>query len=237
MINKIEFDGLAMLMQSSSYKERFCAEYIQLKQRYEKLRAFNTRIEAAMRTEGLDGGVDEPMHDCPASLLREQESVMGEYLHLLEVRAVIEGVDLEMVTKALIEASYLGYEKTACCESKGEPPCEKELYATKAVAKDAHAKIFDGRAMGNDRFAELCYAAVVKYANERIDKTDCKQISADDVYIVWICKTLQNNKALLSTTLPDGMYYELTYNGDKGEIYLDAYKKVQNLCLEPCKLK
>jgi hypothetical protein len=39
---------------------------------------------------------------------------------------------------------------------------------------------------------------------------------------------LQNNKALLSTTLPDGMYYELTYNGDKQEIYVDAYKKVDN---------
>lgn len=44
-----------------------------------------------------------------------------------------------------------------------------------------------------------------------------------------MCKTLQNNKALVSTTLLDGMYYELTYNGDKGELYLDAYKKWQNM--------
>ena len=49
-----------------------------------------------------------------------------------------------------------------------------------------------------------------------------------DVYIVWKCKTLQNWKFLISTTLPDGMYYELTYNGDKEEWYLDAYKKVEN---------
>ena len=53
-----------------------------------------------------------------------------------------------------------------------------------------------------------------------------------DVYVVWNCKTLQNNKALLSTTVPDGMYYEATYNGDKKELYLDAYKKVQNVCIE-----
>lgn len=41
-------------------------------------------------------------------------------------------------------------------------------------------------------------------------------------------KTLQNNKALLSTTLPDGIYYECTYNGDKKEMYVDVYKKWEN---------
>lgn len=41
---------------------------------------------------------------------------------------------------------------------------------------------------------------------------------------------MQNNKALLSTTVPDGMYYEITYNGDRRECYLDAYKKWENRC-------
>lgn len=50
----------------------------------------------------------------------------------------------------------------------------------------------------------------------------------DNVFIVWFCKTLQNWKALVSTTIPDGMYYEVTYNGDKKEVYLDAYKKFEN---------
>ncbi len=50
--------------------------------------------------------------------------------------------------------------------------------------------------------------------------------------MVWSCKTLQNSKALLSTTVPDGMYYELTYNGDKHELYFDAYKKFQNMCFK-----
>ena len=45
---------------------------------------------------------------------------------------------------------------------------------------------------------------------------------------IWCCKTLQNNKALLSTTLPDGIYYECTYNGDKKEMYVDVYKKWEN---------
>lgn len=83
------------LMNSGDYRDRFVAEYIQTKIRYEKLKDFNTRIEASVRTRGLDNGVDEPIHDCPAGLLREQQAAMGEYLHLLEVRAKVEDIDLE----------------------------------------------------------------------------------------------------------------------------------------------
>lgn len=82
--------------------------------------------------------------------------------------------------------------------------------------------------MNEKEFVSLCKKTVAEYANEHIDKTDGKQITADDVFIVWMCKTLQNNKALASTTLLDGMYYELTYNGDKKELYFDAYKKWEN---------
>lgn len=77
-------------------------------------------------------------------------------------------------------------------------------------------------------YQEIAKEVVLNYANKHIDKTDNVQITLDDVYIVWFCKTLQNWKALMSTTLPDGMYYEVTYNGDKKEIYLDAYKKFEN---------
>lgn len=48
----------------------------------------------------------------------------------------------------------------------------------------------------------------------------------EDVYIVWKCKTIQNWKWLISSEYPDGMYYEVTYNGDKAEFYLDCYKKI-----------
>lgn len=73
---------------------------------------------------------------------------------------------------------------------------------------------------------------VIAYANENFEKTDQSQITEEDVFVVWSCKTLQNNKALLSTTVSDGMYYELTYNGDKSEVYLDAYKKWENKCIK-----
>ena len=77
-------------------------------------------------------------------------------------------------------------------------------------------------------YQKIAKKIVLDYANEHIDKTDNVQITLDNVFIVWFCKTLQNWKALVSTTLPDGMYYEVTYNGDKKEAYLDAYKKFEN---------
>ena len=86
--------------------------------------------------------------------------------------------------------------------------------------------------MNEKDFVSFCKRAVVNYVNAHLDKTDGKQIAEGDVFIVWMCKTLQNNKALVSTTLFDGMYYELTYNGDKKELYLDAYKKWDNFCIE-----
>ena len=79
-------------------------------------------------------------------------------------------------------------------------------------------------------FVGKAIALVSEYASEHIDKSDEKPNF--DVFIVWQCKALQNFKALLSTTLFDGMYYEVTYNGDKEEIYFDAYKKFENRCIK-----
>ncbi len=73
---------------------------------------------------------------------------------------------------------------------------------------------------------------VVDYFNSHVDKTDGVQISIEDVYVVWFCKTLQNWKALLSTNVPDGVYYEITHNGDKNETYVDVYKKWENFCVK-----
>ena len=82
--------------------------------------------------------------------------------------------------------------------------------------------------MDFSNFQDLCKEKVVDYFNSRVDKTDNLKITKDNVFVVWYCKTLQNAKALLSTNVSDGMYYELTYNGDKNELYLDAYKKWEN---------
>ena len=98
----MELKETVEMMNSSDYKERFKAEYYQTKTWYEKLKAFNNKIEAAQATSHCgtsfptsSGNVIEmPKHDCPEYLLREQQKIMGEYLHILEVRAVIEGIEL-----------------------------------------------------------------------------------------------------------------------------------------------
>lgn len=82
-----------------------------------------------------------------------------------------------------------------------------------------------------DALLQKAKQTVVNYFNDRVEKTDKFEVTKDDVYIVWFSKTLQNWKALVSTTIPDGVYYEVTYNGDKKETYLDVYKKWENRCI------
>lgn len=84
--------------------------------------------------------------------------------------------------------------------------------------------------MSNEEFIEKSKELVKEYAIKHLDKTD--EIPEFKVYVVWSCKALQNSKALLSTSLLDGMYYECTMNGDKKEIYFDAYKKFENKCIK-----
>ena len=76
---------------------------------------------------------------------------------------------------------------------------------------------------------EKALSIVKDYILEHIDKTDT--IPPFEVFTVWKAKVLQNWKYLISSTLPDGMYYEITYNGDKKEWYIDAYKKFENRCI------
>jgi len=82
------------------------------------------------------------------------------------------------------------------------------------------AETFQGQAMRH----------VYDYVLNKLDKSE--PVPAFDTFVVWFAKTLQNWKALVSTTLPDQMYYEVTFNGDKNEVYLDAYKKFENVKIE-----
>ena len=96
----MEFKDTIAMMTSEDYKERFKAEYYQTKIRYERLKAFNNKIEAARLTSYAECGekdkktVPMPKHDCPDDMLLHQQRTMGEYLHILEVRAVVEGIEL-----------------------------------------------------------------------------------------------------------------------------------------------
>ena len=73
---------------------------------------------------------------------------------------------------------------------------------------------------------DKAHGIVIEYIMGHLDKSD--NLPKFQVYTVWKCKILQNWKFLISSTLLDGMYYEVTFNGDKSEWYLDAYKKFEN---------
>lgn len=83
--------------------------------------------------------------------------------------------------------------------------------------------------INHENFLRLCQRKVAEYENKRVDIKE--EIDADDVFSVWTCKTLQNSKCLMSTLVEGAYYYEFTYNGDRGEIYMDVYKKVENIPL------
>lgn len=74
-------------------------------------------------------------------------------------------------------------------------------------------------------YIERAKSLVRAQVNEEMFSTGASQF---EVYVVWFCKTLQNWKAIICTTMPDGMLYEVTHNGDKRETYIDAYRKQSN---------
>lgn len=79
--------------------------------------------------------------------------------------------------------------------------------------------------MDNRKFINFACQIVKDYYNEYAEIL----LYDKEIYVVWSCKTLQNNKALISTNMHDGLYFEITYNGDKKEAYLDVYRKQKNI--------
>jgi hypothetical protein len=80
-------------------------------------------------------------------------------------------------------------------------------------------------------YQQIAKDVVIDYVNKRPYVMQEDPLVSDNVYVVWFAKTLQNWKALVSTNVSDGMYYELTFNGDKNELYLDSYKKFENVVI------
>lgn len=82
---------------------------------------------------------------------------------------------------------------------------------------------------GMEHFQEVCRNALVEWYNMYREP----EISYEDTFVVWSCKTLQNYKCLVSTSVRnDTTYAEYTFNGDKKELYEDVYKKMTNRCIK-----
>jgi hypothetical protein len=86
--------------------------------------------------------------------------------------------------------------------------------------------------MSHEQFIEKAKAIVMDYENYGKSPKEYKMTQYKDVFVVWSCKTLQNSKAILSTKLPGAPLFEITRNGDKGEIYIDVYQKISNECIK-----
>lgn len=89
----MELKDTVELMNSSDYKERFKAEYYQTKIRYDKLHKMVTKYEAGTAT-GEPSKYLGFKPTCPLGTLLSQKSFMGQYLHALETRAYLEGIEL-----------------------------------------------------------------------------------------------------------------------------------------------
>jgi hypothetical protein len=81
-------------------------------------------------------------------------------------------------------------------------------------------------------YVDIARGYVFNYILDQVEPSNAEPISTKDVFVVWFTKTLKNWKAMVSTTLSDGIYYEVTYNGEKQETYIDVYKKTNNVCIK-----
>lgn len=70
---------------------------------------------------------------------------------------------------------------------------------------------------------------VKEYYNSRVENIDKAKLTEDEIFVVWFSETSPNWKALVSTTVSDDMYYEVTYDFDKKRTYIDTYKKWENV--------
>lgn len=76
-----------------------------------------------------------------------------------------------------------------------------------------------------EEFQKRCLVQLIRWYK----KYKGIDLTLDNVYIVWSCKSLQNYKCLAATDVEgDDIYAEYTYNGDKEELYEDVYVKITN---------
>lgn len=115
------------------------------------------------------------------------------------------------------------------------PPRKKKRKVSRLDGLDSKLqllnKIWNGelKTMGNEDFITYCQATLADYCNKRMNELGGEPFKVTDFYPVWVVKVLQNNKALLSTDKFNGMYFELTWDGDKQEMYVDDYRKHENV--------
>lgn len=74
--------------------------------------------------------------------------------------------------------------------------------------------------MQSDEFIRKAKTSIMRDFYENVP-----DIEEKEVLLIWFCKTIQNWKAIFTTIFSDGKIFEVTYNGDKDEMYIDEYIK------------
>lgn len=82
--------------------------------------------------------------------------------------------------------------------------------------------------MDSDKFIDIARMLVTEYVSPSEENYIRSDFIKETTFVVWSSKVLQNNKAVIGVSVGSGMYFEVTYNGEKEELYLDAYKKEKN---------
>jgi hypothetical protein len=110
-------------------------------------------------------------------------------------------------------------------------PYHLQLDRWETLRREKAARHEKEKAMPEQNFQNMARFIVVEYFNKHADVTDSYLLVFNDTYVVWFAKTLQNWKALVSTNVPDGVYYEVTHDGVLEQTYLDVYKKLENVTI------
>lgn len=106
---------------------------------------------------------------------------------------------------------------------------DQRAWAAKHTENVPHFEDTGDYSKDPDRFLQYAKQFVVGANAVETAETEEYELTVEDLYIVWFAKTLGNWKALISTSIPgDGLYFEVTHNGEKEETYVDIYKKVNN---------
>lgn len=79
--------------------------------------------------------------------------------------------------------------------------------------------------MGNQEFASRATSIVRNWYDKYVTMTPT------EIYVVWMVKVLRNNKAMISSNKSDGLYFEVTWDGERERFYLDVYSKIENQAL------
>lgn len=159
-----------------------------------------------------------------------EQSRMPYVLYASIIEGLCDGFNIQPNIIQAKRSQSVGKEEFG--PSISETSSQEEILEAVRVSTESAKKGNIPTRVVEETFQEKALRLVYEYIKARLEKTDKHYtFSQDEVYVVWFCKTLQNWKALISTTLPDGMYYEVTYNGTNCETYIDAYKKWDNVCI------